>query len=188
MTTKKARSVKKKYVPASELTFLERKILTQWSEEGSVSLDLLEGCAKKFEDDWGMAWPLTCEFAAQDVVVAKIVSHGNDLDVLSVWHGGMCSRGIYFYLADVEFLDRQILYYYDSAIECSCASRLSVFTTDAIGVEIRRILGERYAYDSVSPGDYSKSVLFSRQQIDQWREEIFGEGEAEEDEEDEEAV
>ncbi len=153
MTTKKAGSVKKKYAPASNLTFLERKILTQWSEEGSVSYDLLERCAKKFEYDWGIVWPLTCEFDAQDVVVAKIVSHGNDLNVLSVWHGGMCSGGLDFYLADVEFLDRQILYYYDSAVESSCASRLSVFTTDAIGVEIRRILGERYAYDSVSPWD-----------------------------------
>ena len=176
MTRKKAGSVKKRYAPASKLTFLERKILTQWSEEGSVSYDLLERCVKKFEEDWGLAWPLTCEFNAQDVVVAHIVGNGVNLNVLSVWHRGMCSGGIDFYLADVEFLDRQVLYFYDSGMEGSCASRLSVFTTDTIGAEIRDILGERYAYDSVSPWDYSKSVLFSREQIDRWREEIFGKG------------
>jgi hypothetical protein len=183
MTTKKARSVKKKSAPASRFTFLERKILTQWSEEGSVSYDLLEACVEKFEDEWGMEWPLTCEFAAEDVVVAKIVSHGDNLNVLSVWHGGMCSGGVDFYLADIDILDRQILYFYDSAVESSGVSRLSVFTTDAIGAEIRRILGERYAYDSCSRWDYSKSVLFSWQQIDRWREEIFGG--RDEDEEDE---
>jgi hypothetical protein len=96
MTTKKARSVKKKYVPASKLTFLERKILTQWSQEAYVSFDLLERCAKKFESDWGLVWPLTCEFDAQDVVVAKVVSHGANLNVLSVWHGRMCSGGLDF--------------------------------------------------------------------------------------------
>jgi hypothetical protein len=181
MTTKRARSVKKKYVPASELTFLERKILTQWAKEAYVSFDLLERCAKKFESDWGLAWPLLREFDAQDVVVAAIASHRfNGLNVLSVWHGGMCSGGFDFYLADVDFLDRQILYYYDSGMESRGVSPLSVFTTDAIGLEIRRILGERYAYASVSPWDYSKSVLFSREQIDQWREEIFGDGEEDE--------
>jgi hypothetical protein len=126
-------------VPASELTFLERKILTQWAEEAYVSFDLLERCAKKFESDWGLAWPLLREFDAQDVVVAAIASHRfNGLNVLSVWHGGMCSGGFDFYLADVDFLDRQILYYYDSGLERGCVSPLSVFTTDAIGLEIRR--------------------------------------------------
>lgn len=71
------------------------------------------------------------DFTEEDVVAAYIVGHNfSRVKILSVSHASMCAGGIDFYLADVDFLGCQVLYYYDSGAECACASSLSIFTTD----------------------------------------------------------
>jgi hypothetical protein len=164
--------------PVSKLTAIERRILRQWSAGEYVSSSDLEHCVEKFAWDWGIRWPVPGDFRAEDVIAGYIVGKNfRGAKLLSVWHGSMCGGGIDFYLSDVEFPDRQVLYYYDSAVECMCASRLSIFTTDTIRAEMRRILGERYSSGCCGPWDYSESILIPRDEIHRWRNELFPEGE-----------
>jgi hypothetical protein len=74
-------------------------------------------------------------------------------------------RGLIFSLSDIVFLDRLPLCYYDGFAECSCASHLSIFTTDAIRTEIRRIIGEIYISGKCSPWDFSESTFVSREEV-----------------------
>jgi hypothetical protein len=67
-----------------------------------------------------------------------------------------------------------------------CASQLSVFTTDAIRAEIRRIIGEIYIPESYSPWDFSEGTFVYREEVDRWRREIFGGSEIEAEDEDDE--
>jgi hypothetical protein len=117
--------------------------------------------------------------------VGYILSFQNqDEKLLSVWGGWMCAAGLEFFLADIDFLDRLALYYLRRICRCCCASRLSIFTTDAIRAEIRRIIDEIYIPEEYSPWDFSEGTFVSSEEVDRWRSEIFGR--TEEDQEDEE--
>jgi hypothetical protein len=59
--------------------------------------------------------------------------------------------GLDFFLADVEVLDRQVLYFSESMVEWAYASPLSIFTRDAIRAELRRLVHERYSPEFTSP-------------------------------------
>jgi hypothetical protein len=187
MDTKKQSLSKPKYATTTEFTSLERKVLRAWSEGAYVSGDLPERCVEKFGSDWGIDWPVSQRYRWKEaeVVVGYILKFQRQGEqLLSIWGGWMCAGGLYFYLSDIDFLDRLSLYYYDGFAECCCASRLSIFRTDAIRAEIRRIIGEIYIPGEYSPWGFSEGTFVPDEEVDQWRREIFGGNE--EDREDEE--
>jgi hypothetical protein len=187
-TKKQPYQSKPTYSTTTSFTSLERKVLRAWAEGARVSGDLLERCVDQFGSDWGIRWPVpdSYRWREADVVVGYILSFQREHEsLLSIWGGWMCAGGLYFSLSDIDFLDRLALHYYDGFAECRCASKLSIFTTDAIRAENRRIIGEIYIPGEYSPWDFSEGTFVSSEEVNRWRREIFGGNEEDgEDEED----
>lgn len=175
----------RKYAKTVKLSRLEREILSGWSLQKGLKSDLIAQFIKEYESELEAEWSCYPEFDEDDVVVGRLVENRFDgLKILSVWGDWMCAGGVDFYLADVDYLDRQVLFFHDSGIECTCASRLSVFTTDALKKEMRGILGGLYIPELCSAWDDCESVLVPKEEVMQWRDEIFADEEEEQDEED----
>src|SRR5581483_5616449 len=119
-------------------------------------------------------WSIGGEYQTDEVVVGTLAGVRFDrVKVLSVWGNWMMAGGVDIYLVDVDPLDRQLVCFYDSIVECSCASRLRTFTTDAIKQELRCIVSRVYGWEDVSPWDDCESILVSKEEIMNWRAEMF---------------
>jgi hypothetical protein len=141
----RARIMARRYT-TTKLSRLEREILSRWFDGEDLDSDLIERFVKRYETEWCANWSVPGDYLDDEVVVGTLVGNRFEaVKVLSVWGSWMMAGGVDIYLVDVDSHDRQLLYFDDSILECSCASRLCTFATDAIMQELRSIVVESIA-------------------------------------------